>query len=242
LTPDRRRILRAASAGAAALALPLHAGAAPKLPFQRLAVAEPPFEEEYEVLIAMAPPLARGMVGTVLTQVVTRTDAELKTERLTEVLDPDKTRLHQHFVQALADALADADAQVLRVPVEAAASEDALFAQLRQRAPQADGVLLANVMGRFVALHGLASYAPGVIAGTKAMNPRTGKVWLEQVYTAGFRGIDPRASHLEVVDMPERFDNVSTLVLHADRARDALIRGAEAIGAEVGRRLIASAR
>jgi hypothetical protein len=103
-------------------------------------------------------------------------------------------------------------------------------------------VLLANVMGRFVALHGLSAYAPGVIVGAKAMHGRTGTIWLEQIYTAGFRGIDPRASHLEVADMPERFDNVSTLLLHADRARDALIRGVEAIGAEVGRRLLDTAR
>lgn len=242
MTPQRRHVLRWATVAALASVLPSATRAAVRVPFQRLAVAEPPFEEEYEVLIAMAPPLARGTVGKVLTQVVTRSDAELKTEHLTEVLDPDKTRLHQHFVQALADALAETDAKVMRVPVEATDSEDALLAQLRRRTPQADGVLLANVMGRFVAMHGLASYAPGVIVGAKAMDPRTGRVWLDQIYTAGFRGIDPRAWHLEVVDMPERFDNVSTLLLHADKAREALIRGAEAIGEEVGRRLIAAAR
>lgn len=151
--------------------------------------------------------------------------------RLTEALDAARTRLHEHFVLELADSLADTDARVLRVQVDAVDDEAALLAQLRAHAPQAGGVLLANVMGRFVAMHGLDAYAPGVIVGVKAFQPRSGKNWLEQFYTAGFRGIDPRASHLEVVDMPERFDSASTLLLHADRAREALIRGAEAIGA-----------
>jgi hypothetical protein len=239
---SRRRALGTGLSFTLSAALPRLGKSAGRLPFHRLAVAEPPFDEEYEVLIAMAPPLARGTVGKVLTQAVTRADAELKTERLTAALDPDKTRLHQHFVQAVADTLGDTEARLLRVPVDAAETADRLVAQLRERAPQADGVLLANVMGRFVALHGLSAYAPGVIVGAKAMHARTGKIWLEQIYTAGFRGIDPRASHLEVVDMPERFDNVSTLLLHADRARDALIRGVEAIGAEVGRRLLDTAR
>jgi len=238
----RRRLLQSAGAVGLALSLPVGVRAADTAPFQRLGVVEPPFEEVYEVLIAMAPPLARGVVGKVLTQAVTQADAELKTDRLTEALDPARTRLHLHFVQALADRLAEAGVQVLRVPVEAAADEVALLGQIRERAPQVDGVLLANVMGRFVAMHGLASYAPGVIVGVKALHSATGKVWLDRHYTAGFRGLDPRAWHLEVVDMPERFDSVSTLLLHADRARDALIRGAGAIGEEVGRRLIGAAR
>lgn len=242
MTHSRRQALGQGLCFTLALALPRWGRAAPTLPFRRLAVPEPPFEEEYEVLIAMAPPLARGVVGKVLTQVVTRADAELKTERLTEVLNPDRTRLHEHFVQSVADALADTEARLMRVPITAADSEEALVAQLRERTPQAEGVLLANVMGRFVAMHGLGAYAPGVIVGAKAMHARSGKVWLDQIYTAGFRGIDPRASHLEVVDMPERFDDVSALLLHVDRARDALIRGAEAIGAEVGRRLLDTAR
>lgn len=239
LPATRRHLLRAGLASTFVLALPGAGRAAAKPPFGRLAVPEPPFEERYEVLIAMAPPLARGTLGKVLTHMATAADAELKAERLTEALDPARTRLHEHFVLELADTLADTGARVLRVQVDAADDEAALLAQLRQHAPQADGVLLANVMGRFVAMHGLDAYAPGVIIGVKAFQPRSGKVWLEQIYTAGFRGIDPRASHLEVVDMPERFDNASTLLLHADRAREALIRGAEAIGAEVGRRLLA---
>lgn len=244
--PARRRVLQAGARLAVAFAWPGQAasaaGAAARAPFARLAVPDPPYEEEYEVLIALAPPLARGRVGQVLTQAVTRADAELKSERLTEALDPARTRLHRHFVQAVADELGPAEASVLRVPVDAAEDEASLLAQVRERAPMADGILLAHVMGRFVAMHGLASYAPGVIVGTKAFHARSGQVWLEQVYTAGFRGLDPRASHLEVVEMPERFDNVSTLLLHIDRARDALVRGVEAIGAEVGRRLLGTGR
>ena len=42
--------------------------------------------------------------------------------RLTEALDPGRTRLHEHFVLELADTLADSDARVLRVQVDAADS------------------------------------------------------------------------------------------------------------------------
>ena len=65
-------------------------------------------------------------------------------------------------------------------------------------------------MGRFVALHGLVAYSPGVMVGIKAQSPRGDAVWLEQVFAAGICGFDPRAEHLEVVDMPEQFDDVAS--------------------------------
>ncbi|MDO9285314.1 MAG: hypothetical protein Q7U26_10485 [Aquabacterium sp.] len=240
MTMHRRQALQRGLAGGLVLALPFPMLAAGRsAPFRRLAVLDPPYEEEYEVLIAMAPPLARGTVAKVLTRLATEADAQLKTDQLTATLDPDKTRLHEHFVHALADALDEADAKVLLVPMDPVEDEAALMRQVRAQAPQADGLLLANVMGRFVALHGLDSYAPGVIAGIKAMSMRGGTPWLDTFFSAGFRGIDPRAEHLEVVDMPERFDNHSALLDQADAARQALVRGVEAIAAEVARRLMA---
>jgi len=244
MTMPRRQALRRGLAGGLVLALPLTlplpAHAAPRsAPFHRLAVMDPPFVEEYEVLIAMAPPLARGRIGSLINRAVTEADAQHKTDRLTAALDPDKTRLHEHFVHALADALDDADVKVLLVAMDAADNEAALIAQVRQKAPQADGLMLANVMGRFVALHGLDAYAPGVVVGIKAQPLRGDKAWLEQVFTAGFRGIDPRAEHLEVVDMPERFDDMAALLARPDVARKALISGVQAIAAEVARRLMA---
>lgn len=240
MTMHRRQALQRGLAGGLVLALPFPMLAAGRsAPFRRLAVLDPPYEEEYEVLIAMAPPLARGTVAKVLTRLATEADAQLKTDQLTAALDPDKTRLHEHFVHALADALDEADAKVLLVPMDPVEDEAALMRQVRAQAPQADGLLLANVMGRFVALHGLDAYAPGVIAGIKALSMRGGTPWLDTFFSAGFRGIDPRAEHLEVVDMPERFDNHSALLDQADAARQALVRGVEAIAAEVARRLMA---
>ncbi|OGB06810.1 MAG: hypothetical protein A3E25_09665 [Burkholderiales bacterium RIFCSPHIGHO2_12_FULL_69_20] len=240
MTMHRRQALQRGLAGGLVLALPFPMLAAGRsAPFRRLAVLDPPYEEAYEVLIAMAPPLARGTVAKVLTRLATEADVQLKTDQLTAALDPDKTRLHEHFVHALADALDAADAKVLLVPTEPAEDEDALMHQVQALAPQADGLLLANVMGRFVALHGLDAYAPGVIAGIKALPMRGGTPWLDTYFSAGFRGIDPRAEHLEVVDMPERFDNHTALLDQVDAARQSLVRGAEAIAAEVAQRLMA---
>lgn len=239
MTWRRRQLLAIGLAPGGLLAWPAAAGAAAQAPFRRLAVVDPPFVEEYEVLIATTPPLARSSVAKLVTRALSATDSHVKTERLTAALDPDKTRLHEHFVQALADALDEADVKLVLVPVDAARDEDALVAQVRRLAPDADGVLLANVMGRFVALHGLTAYVPGVIVGIKAQSPAGKPVWLEQIYSAGFRGIDPRAEHLEAIDMPARFADAAALLLRVDEARSALIDGVEAVAAEVGRRLLA---
>jgi hypothetical protein len=241
--PQRRQALRQGLAGGLVLALPLLSApslaAARSAPFRRLAVLDPPFVEEYEVLVAVAPTIGRGNAARAVSRIVSEADSQLKTTRITAALDPARTRLHEHFVHALADALDEADVKVLLVPMEAADNEAALVRQVQQQAPQADGLMLANVMGRFVALHGLDSYAPGVMVGIKARPLRADKAWLEQVFSAGFRGIDPRAEHLEVVDMPERFDNVDGLMAQVDLARQALIAGVEAIAAEVAKRLMA---
>ena len=240
MTWQRRRILALGLAPNGLLAWPTRAGAAARAPFRRLAVVDPPFVEEYEVVIATAPPLARGTLGKLVTRALTSTDAYVKTERLTAALDPDKTRLHEHFVQALAEALDVAAVKVMLVPVAAADNEAALVAQVRKLAPAADGVLLANVMGRFVALHGLTAYVPGLMVGIKAQSPTGKPVWLEQIFSAGFRGIDPRAEHLEAIDMPARFEDADALLLRVDEARQALIDGVEAMAGEVARRLMAA--
>lgn len=240
MTSRRRQLLALGLAPTGLLTWASSAGTAARAPFRRLAVVDPPHVEEYEVLIAATPPLARGTVAKLLTRALSAADSHVKSDRLTAALDPDKTRLHEHFVQALAEALDEAAVKVVLVPVDAARDEDALVAQVRKLAPDADGVLLANVMGRFVALHGLTAYVPGVIVGIKAQGPTGKPVWLEQIYSAGFRGIDPRAEHLEAIDMPARFDDADALLKRVDEARSALIDGVEAVAAEVARRLMAA--
>lgn len=240
MTSRRRQLLALGLAPTGLLTWASSAGTAARAPFRRLAVVDPPHVEAYEVLIAATPPLARGTVAKLLTRALSAADSHVKSDRLTAALDPDKTRLHEHFVQALAEALDEAAVKVVLVPVDAARDEDALVAQVRKLAPDADGVLLANVMGRFVALHGLTAYVPGVIVGIKAQGPAGKPVWLEQIYSAGFRGIDPRAEHLEAIDMPARFDDADALLKRVDEARSALIDGVEAVAAEVARRLMAA--
>ena len=235
----RRRLLRTSLATALVLAVPRITLGAAKAPFRQLAVIDPPFVEEYEVLIAASPPLLRGALGSALTRAISANDSQLKSDRLTEALDPDITRLHDHFVQALAEALSAADVKVLSVPVVVADDEAALLKQVRQAAPQADAVLLANVMGRFVALHGLTAYVPGVVVGVRAQSQPGAKVWLEKIFSAGFRGIDPRAEHLPGILLPQRFDDTDALLAQVPQARQALIDGVEGVAAEVARRLMA---
>lgn len=232
--PSRRLVLHAALGSLAAPAL-----AAGRAPFRQLAVAEPPFEEIYEVLIAMAPPLARTAIGKLVTQGITEIDQRQKAEALTAALDPERTDLHQQFLLGLADGLADADAQVLRVPVDEAEDERGLLGQLRERVPKADALMLANASGRFVALHGVDSYAPSVVVGVKLLPEAGGKPWIDGVFSAGFRSLDPTAVHLADVALPERFDNHAALLAQADTARVAPQRGALAIGTAVARRLLA---
>lgn len=237
--PRRRALLQGLTQGLTAtwwLGLP--AWATPVAPFRRLAVPEPPFAERYEVLIAVAPPLARTTLGKLVTGVASEIDEQQKSESLTAALDPDRTQLHQHFLLGLADALDEAGARVLRVPTDPVDHEAALIAQVRQQAPQADGLMLAHVSGRFVALHGADTYAPSVVAGVKVLGAAGGKPLLEAVFSAGFRSLDPRAVHLDEVALTERFTNHAALLAQADAARAALQRGAEAIGTAVARRLM----
>jgi hypothetical protein len=230
--PSRRLVLQAALGSLVAPAF-----AARRAPFRQLAVAEPPFEEVYEVLIAMAPPLARTTIGKLVSQGVTEIDQRQKADALTAALDPERTDLHQQFLLGLADGLAEADAQVLRVPVDEAEDERGLLDQLRTRVPKADALMLANASGRFVALHGVDSYAPSVVVGVKLLPAGGGKPWLDGVFSAGFRSLDPTAVHLDGVALAERFSDHAALLLRIDEARAALQRGARAIGTELARRL-----
>lgn len=209
----------------------------PKAPFKRLAAIDPPFVEEYEVLIAMAPPLARGTIGKLANKVATEADSVAKTEAFTRAVDPEKTNLHGHFVQALAEEFDEAGVKTVLVQVDPADNEAALVAQAREGAPDADAVLLANVMGRFVAMHGLSEYLPGVMLGVKLRSPTSDAVWLENVYTTGFRGLDLRATHVDL-DFEERYVNFENLMRDMSQAREALIRGVEQIAVVVAKAVL----
>ena len=71
-----------------------------------------------------------------------------------------------------------------------------------------------------------------------ALGPGGGKPWIDGVFSAGFRSLDPTAVHLADVALPERFDNHAALLARADTARAALQRGALAIGTAMARRLL----
>lgn len=238
-TLRRRDWIRLGTAAGAGLCWgsPMRALAKPKAPFKKLAAIDPPYLEEYEVVIAMAPPLARGTLGKAVNKIVTEADSVVKTEQLTRAIDPEKTNLHGHFVQALAEELDEADVKVVLVPVDPATTEQALLDQARSRVADADAILLANVMGRFVALHGLAAYMPGVMLGVKLLAARGSDVWVDMVYTTGFRGLDLRATHVEL-DMEERYLSFDSLMRDMSQARAALIRGVEQIAVAVAQTVV----
>lgn len=218
-----------------ALALPGAAVAAP--PYRRLAVVDPPYVEEYEALIAMSPPLARGTVGRLLSGIVTRADEGWKTEKLTRALDPQRTRLHERFVRELAGDLADAGVKMVWVPVRPARDEAELLQQVRDISPASDAVMMANVQGRYVAVHGLAGYEPWLLVGLRLVSPDGRTVWHDQIYSAGFSGIDPRAVQVEV-DLPERWADIDAVLAAADAARDALWRAVDAVAGRVVQQLL----
>lgn len=229
------RVVAVGAVGMVALTAAGPAWPRPKAPFKRLAAIDPPFVEEYEVLIAMPP--ARGTAGKLSSKVVTEADSAAKTEAFTRAIDPEKTNLHGHFVQALAEEFDAAGVTMVLVQVDPAENEAALVAQAHEGAPDADAVLLANVMGRFVAMHGLSEYRPGVMLGVKLRSPTNDAVWLENVYTTGFRGLDLRATHVEL-DLEERYVNFENLMRDMDQAREVLIRGVEQIAIEVARAVL----
>lgn len=210
---------------------------APSAPFKRLAAIDPPFIEQYEVLIAMAPPLAHDAVGAASEQIATTADSAARTEALTRAIDPERTDLHGHFIQALADELGPAGVKTVLVQLDPVESEAQLVAQARKAAPGADAILLAHVIGRFVAPPGVEDYLPGVMLGVKLRAAADDRVWLEDVYTTGYRGIDPSATHV-AVDADDRYMGFASLVRDIGPARALLIRGVEQIAITVARAVL----
>ena len=229
----RRAGLLACALGASGLLRPAWAGPG----FTRLAAVDPPYEERYQVLVAMAPPLARGLIGKALGRIVTEADENWKSDRLTALLDPQRTRLHEHFVRELAAGLADAGVKMVLVPVGPVRDEDALLREVRDLARSADAILLANVQAHFVAVTGLAAYQPWVMIGVRVVSPDGARVLLERIYSAGFLGIDPRAENVDL-DLPQRFADFDALMAQPDVARQSLEQAVEAIAERVAQTLL----
>lgn len=230
---QRRIWLLAGALGTSGLLRPVWAAPG----FTRLAAVDPPYEERYEVLVAMAPPLARGMIGKALGRIVTEADENWKSDRLTALLDPQRTRLHEYFVRELAAGLAAAGVRVVLVPVGPVRDEATLLREVRDLSRSADAVMLANVQARFVAVTGLAAYQPWVMIGVRVVSPDGARVLLERIYSAGFLGIDPRAENVDV-DLPQRFDNFDALMAQPDAARQALEQAVEAIAERAAQTLL----
>ncbi len=232
----RRRHWIGRAAGVAIAVVGPPAWPAPQAPFARLAAIDPPFVEEYEVLLAMAPPLARGEVPGD-DPIATEADSVARADAFRRAIDPEKTDLHRHFVRALAEDLHEAGVKTVLVLLDPVETEADLVAQARASAPGADAILLTHIAGRFVAPKGSARYVPGVTLDAKLRAAASDQVWLEESYATGYRGIDRHAIHVEV-DPDDRFVSFDSLMRDIDPARQLLIRGAEQIAHEIARSVL----
>lgn len=222
---------------AAALALALLAGCAqiPKKAFNRdaashirsVTIAQVEEAERYEAIVAAHPGANFGLIGGL----VAAADMHHKSNRLTEALDPEQTRLRQRFVEKLTGALQQNGYRVLSVTAPAGTSEEQIVTLAQSRAPS-DATIAITVVGRYMAAGATSDYFPHIVVKVRKTDGKAGTTVYEDTFTYGYTTPQVQTVHF-ASDASYRFANIDLLVADPARTRDGLLRGLDAIVAQI---------
>ncbi|WP_345817668.1 hypothetical protein AAGS40_30140 (plasmid) [Paraburkholderia sp. PREW-6R] len=188
--------------------------------------------EEYRTLIVFNPAMAFGLIGGM----VAAADMNAKSTRLTQALDPARTRLQERLATQLAEGLARdgyaVDTVALDSPKDAPAGAKPPADDLPKNL-NGDAVLSTTMTSGYVSAGPGMPYVPSVRVNVIARRQASGAVIYQNTYAYGYTvGESDRAVHLDA-DAKYRFDNIDALVANADEAREALVTGVNAIAERI---------
>jgi hypothetical protein len=188
--------------------------------------------EEYRTLIVFNPAMALGLIGGM----VTAADMNTKSTRLTQALDPGRTRLQERLATQLADGLTrdghTVDTVALDSPVNASAGAKPTSDDL-PKSLNGDAVLRTTMTYGYVSAGPGMPYVSSVRVGVIATRRATRAVIYQNTYAYGYTvGETDRVVHVDA-DAKYRFDNIDALVANADEAREALVTGVNAIAERI---------
>jgi hypothetical protein len=193
-----------------------------------LAVTQHTKDEEFGVIIVAHPGGSFGLIGAV----VAAADMNAKAQKLTQALDPKKTRVQQQLSSQLAASLAKAGYSAQVVTLDEALKDDAALLPVVRSKASTDAVLAVGVSAQYVAAGPSSDYFPYVVAKVKTLDAKSGSVLYEDTISYGYTFQQTQAVHLPS-DTRFRFKTIDDLVANADRAREGLMAGVDAIVAQV---------
>lgn len=187
--------------------------------------------EEYRTLIVANPAMAFGLIGGM----IAAAETSAKSARLTQALDPTRTRLRERLATQLVEVLThdvyEVETELRDTPKNAGDTKPATGDVLKKG--NTDAVLSTTMSAGYVSVGPGMPYVPSVRVEVIATRVATGAVIYQNTFAYGYTvGESDRAVHLNADDR-YRFDNIDALVDRADEARDGLIDGVNAIAERV---------
>lgn len=192
-----------------------------------LAVTEHTKDEEFGIMIVAHPGASFGLIGGL----VAAADMTAKAQKLTQALDPRKTRVQQRLSAQLAASLAKAGYSTEVVTFDAPKAEAELLPAVRAKA-NTDAVLAVSVAAQYIAAGPTSHYLPYVVAKVKTFEAKSGSVLYEDTISYGYTFQQAQTVHL-ASDSRYRFKDIDELVAKADTAREGLMAGVDAIVTQI---------
>ena len=222
---------------AVALALAVLAGCAqvPRKAYNReanghirsVAIVHVDAPERYEAIVLGHPGQSFGLIGGL----IAAADMQIKSNRLTEALDPDRTRLRQRFIDKLASALGQQGYQVHPVAAPAGTPDDELVDVAKAKVA-ADATVTVTMIGRYMAAGATSDYFPQIVVKVRKMETGSRSMLYEDTFSYGFTLPQSQTVHF-ASDASYRFADIDRLLADPSRTRDGLLAGLDAIVAQI---------
>jgi hypothetical protein len=194
---------------------------------QTVAITQTSKPEFYEAGMLGHPGASFGLIGGL----IAAADIQSKSNRLTQTIKPEETKLQERFCSRLSESLGKAGYQTQVVKVAPETTEEQML-EAAKKSATTDTVLAVWVVGKYLAAGPSSDYFPYVLVKARKMETKTGKTLYEDTFTYGYTFPNAQTVHL-ASDSKYRFANIDSLVQDASLTRQGLIDGLDAIAAQI---------
>jgi hypothetical protein len=182
--------------------------------------------EFYEAGMLGHPGASFGLIGGL----IAAADIQSKSNRLTQAIKPEETKLQERLNEKLQAALAQVGYETSVMALPAEVSEEQLLETVKKSAT--DTVLTVGVVGKYLAAGPSSDYFPYIVVKARKLESKTGKVLYEDTFTYGYTFPNVQTVHM-ASDAKYRFNSIDALVADPKVTRQGLIDGLDVITGQI---------
>lgn len=180
-------------------------------------------QEDVPTFIINHPAAGFGLIGAA----IVISDRNTKTKKVTEALDPAKTKLTTAFYNQALPGLKSIGYETISIPAKRGDKADTVREATLKDQGQ-DATLMLGIDAAYVAAGATSDYYPAVVLGAELTDTKTKAVLYRESYHYGYNNGVKEVSHIDAASQC-KFKDMDTLTANIEVTRNCLMAGVDVL-------------